>query len=64
MLINKYLFLLQVVHNSGYGWEIFKLEGEEHRGIANLKSHVPLDFENERHVKHFKFKVEVTDQVI
>ena len=50
--------------NSGKGWQMFKLEGKANVGIVKLKSHAPLDYENKEYSHYFRFRVEVTDQVM
>ena len=57
-------FPLQVVPDSGRGWQMFQVEGVSGSlPGGNLKSVKPLDFENPKHRQGFDFKVQVTDVV-
>ncbi|KAF2359630.1 Cadherin [Trinorchestia longiramus] len=54
----------QVAPNSGRGWDVVQIEGRPVGDGAELKSLVPLDFENPEFKDGLRFQVQVTDQGI
>ena len=54
---------IQVLPGTGKGWQLFWIKSSPSGTSGDIRTRIPLDFENIQHRRGFRFMVQVSDQV-